>query len=133
LAVVTADSTERQRLLDEGEAIIRSGSGAHGQLYFYRDAIEATLAASDWAEALRYAQALEEYTHEEPLPWSDLFIARARLLAAVGIGQGGDALCRALTDNLAEIDRVGLRPFRARVARALKHLQQGKPTGEVLD
>ena len=94
--------------------------------------MEATLAASDWAEALRYAQALEEYTHEEPLPWSDLFIARARLLAAVGTGQGGDALCRALTDNLAEIDRVGLRPFRARVAQALKHLQQGKPTGEVL-
>ena len=43
----------RTRLLAEGEAIIQSGSGAHSQLYFYRDAMEASLAASDWAEALR--------------------------------------------------------------------------------
>ena len=40
------------------------------------------LRARRWAEALRYAQALADYTAAEPLPWSDFNIARARALAA---------------------------------------------------
>jgi hypothetical protein len=36
-----------------------------------------------------------------------------------------------LADNLAEIDRVGLRPYRARIASALRHLQQG--TSAIVD
>jgi len=53
----------RTRLLAEGEAIIQSGSGAHSQLYFYRDAMEASLAASDWAEGVTrwWAQAVTGY------------------------------------------------------------------------
>src|SRR5262249_56183587 len=46
-----------------------------------RDAIEALLAAGDGPGALVYVDALEHYTQAEPLPWSQLFAARGRLLA----------------------------------------------------
>ena len=39
------------------------------------------MSAGDGAGALEYVAALEDYTRAEPLPWSDLFAARGRLLA----------------------------------------------------
>lgn len=35
----------------------------------------------DPGKALHYADALAHYTREEPLAWSDFYIARGRLLA----------------------------------------------------
>jgi class 3 adenylate cyclase/tetratricopeptide (TPR) repeat protein len=78
---------ECNRLLAEGEELLRRGAVGHNHLWFYRDAIEAMLAVGDTASALRYVAALENYTLTESLPWSTLFIARGRAL--VGALQGG--------------------------------------------
>jgi tetratricopeptide (TPR) repeat protein len=86
-ALVTDSDPARRETLDEGEAIVRAGCLAHVGLWFYRDAIEASLIAADWAGAERYADALEEFTRPEPLPWSEFLITRGRLLAAVGRGR----------------------------------------------
>ena len=75
------DSAERAALLAEGKEMLGRGAVGHNHLWFYRDAIEALLSAGDAAGALEYVAALENYTHAEPLPWSDLFATRGRLLA----------------------------------------------------
>ena len=80
------DPVERATLLAEGKEILRRGAVGHNHLWFYRDAIEALLTAGDGAGALEYVAALEDFTRAEPLPWSDLFAARGRLLAGAARG-----------------------------------------------
>jgi class 3 adenylate cyclase/tetratricopeptide (TPR) repeat protein len=84
------DSTEgRRAALSEGEELIRNGCVAHNQLWFYPDAMEAALELGDYEAVERFAALLEDFTRPEPLPWSDFFIARGRLLAEHGRGRLG--------------------------------------------
>ena len=87
LAEAAQDPQQRRRALAEGEAIIRGGAVGHNHLRFYPDAITTALDLGEWDEAERYAEALEDYTRPEPLPWSDFFVARGRALAALGRGR----------------------------------------------
>ena len=109
---------ERAALLAEGKEILRRGAVGHNHLWFYRDAIEALLSAGDGAGALEYVAALEDYTRAEPLPWSDLFAKRGRLLARAL--QGIDEDIRAeLTDIRSSLERAGFKPFLPLVNAAL--------------
>jgi len=119
LALATDDAVEQRRLLDEGEALLGLGAVAHNHLWFYRDALEATIARGLWDDVLRYAAALENYTRAEPLPWSDLFIARARALAAWGGGTQDAKAKKALEDVREALDAVGLRFYLPAVVNAL--------------
>jgi class 3 adenylate cyclase/tetratricopeptide (TPR) repeat protein len=109
LAVATDDPATRERVLTEGEAILLSGCPSHNYLFFYRDAIEASLAVGTWDEAERYAAALEEYTRSEPLPWADFVIARGCALAKWGRGQRESDTAAELERLAAEAERIGLR------------------------
>jgi tetratricopeptide (TPR) repeat protein len=95
-ALYADDDAVAREALAEAEAILAKGCVGHNYFWFLRDAIEASLRARRWAEALRYAQALADYTAAEPLPWSDLNIARGRALAAFGGGHRGESLRREL-------------------------------------
>jgi tetratricopeptide (TPR) repeat protein len=120
LAVATEGPAERCRLLEEGEALLRRGAVGANHLWFYRDAIEALLQAGDADVALRYAAALEAYTRPEPLPWSDLFIARARALTAVASSTGRDGPVRRDLEVLRKtIEEAGLRLYRPAIDCAL--------------
>jgi class 3 adenylate cyclase/tetratricopeptide (TPR) repeat protein len=90
LAEAAEDPNERRRALAEGEAILSQGAVSHNHLRFYPLAIETALDLSDWDEAERYANALEDYTRPEPLPWSDFFIGRGRALSAIGRGRSDE-------------------------------------------
>jgi hypothetical protein len=109
LAVATDDPATREAALCEGEAILLSGCPSHNYLFFYRDAIDASLAAGAWDEAERYAAALKDYTRPEPLPWADFAIARGRALAKWGRGQRQADAAAELHRIAAEAERVGLR------------------------
>ena len=108
LAVATDDAATRERALSEGEAILLSGCPSHNYLFFYRDAIDASLAVGAWGEAERYAAALKDYTRPEPLPWADFVIARGCALAKWGRGQRGAQAATELRRLAAEAERVGL-------------------------
>jgi tetratricopeptide (TPR) repeat protein len=107
LAATTDDPSIRDNALNEGEALLQKGSLSHGYLEFYRHAMEARLKPGDWHEVERYAAALEDFTRPEPLPWSDFFIARARVLAAYGRGKRDDATVQELKRLRDEAVRVG--------------------------
>ncbi|MDP6342963.1 MAG: tetratricopeptide repeat protein [Alphaproteobacteria bacterium] len=82
LALVADDPEERQAALTEGEEMLEGRVVAHCHLWFYRDAMDACLRVGDYAAADRYAGLLEDFTRDEPMPWTDFFIARGRTLAA---------------------------------------------------
>lgn len=91
LSMVTQDADRRERALREGERLLAQGSMASNPLHFYRFAMEASLAANDWEQTERYAQALEDFTSRESLPLTDYFVARGRVLAQVGRGDNREA------------------------------------------
>jgi class 3 adenylate cyclase/tetratricopeptide (TPR) repeat protein len=86
ICALTAESSDlRHSLLHEAEDLLPDCLG-HNHLDFYEDAIQACLQAAEWDEVERYAQALEDYLVEDPLPRCTLIIARGRVLASHGRG-----------------------------------------------
>jgi hypothetical protein len=94
--------------LQEGEALLRDGGISHNYLNFYQSAMEVALLLRDWDEAQRYAAALAEYTRQEPVPWAELFIDRARALAAHGRGARKPATRKALRAIRDRVSTAGL-------------------------
>lgn len=110
LALATDDPDCRRSALEEGQEELLNGDCLSlNYLWFYRDAMEASLQAKAWDNVERYAMALEDYTRTEPLPWSDYYIARARTLAAFGRGNRDDATAKELLHLRDEAERVGLK------------------------
>ncbi len=107
LALVAAGDDERRAALTTGEALLREHAVAHGHFWFYRDAIGASLEANDWSEAERYADALADFTREEPLPWSDLQVEIGRSLAAAGRGHGDREALLACRERAAALQCDG--------------------------
>lgn len=69
--------------------------------------MDTCLQTGEWDEVDRYAQALEDYTSAEPLPYADFLIARGRALAAFGRGKRDDATMQELQRLRDEGERVG--------------------------
>ncbi len=120
LALTTEDPDERKRAIEEGETILRSGAVAHNYFWFYRDVMEAALNLGNWNAAETYAQALEDFTRAEPLPWTDFFIARGRALAAFGRGRRDAATMDELRRLRDEAERIGLTTALPALEKALK-------------
>lgn len=118
LSRVVEDREERFRMLAEGEALLKQGAVGHNHLWFYRDAIEAMLAAGDQAAALHYVTALEDYTCDEALPWSELFAARGRALAAK-LESEGESTRHELARIRTALLEAGLKLFLPPVEAAL--------------
>ncbi|MEE8500818.1 MAG: hypothetical protein V3S27_09620, partial [Kiloniellales bacterium] len=119
LALATDDRDQRERAIEEGETILRSGAVAHNHFWFYRDVMEAGLNLGDWNAADSYAQALEDFTRAEPLPWTDFFIARGRALAAFGRGGRDAATIDELRRLRAEAERIGFKTAMPALEKAL--------------
>ncbi len=83
LARAAQTPEERARCLARGEGLLKETGLAHSHLWFYREAIEASLEAREWAAALNYADALQDFARFEPLPWVDFYVERGRCIVAV--------------------------------------------------
>jgi class 3 adenylate cyclase/tetratricopeptide (TPR) repeat protein len=119
LAVLTDDDALRRRSLAEGEQLLHAGSVGHNHLRFNRHAIEASLNAGAWDEADRYAQALEDYTRPEPLPWAEFWIGWGRALAAYGRDPRSAVAAAAVKCVLDQAKRIGMLPAMSALQRAL--------------
>jgi len=105
VARLTSSPTERANALDEGDALLAAGCVSHSYFEFYSNAIEAGLQEHDWASVRHYADKLEAYTSAEPLPYTNMLIKRARLLADVG------------ENGIKKASRAGLETLRAECQR----------------
>jgi len=80
LSICSKDNHIRRAALKEGNEILESGCHAHNQLWFLRDAIDSSLISDNRKSALKYSNWLESITEQEPLPWANYFIKRARAI-----------------------------------------------------
>jgi tetratricopeptide (TPR) repeat protein len=128
LAVCRADPAARLDALREAEEILCDNCVSHNYFYLYRDGMEIHLHSGEWGRVEYFAQALEDYTSGEPLPWTDFFIARARVLAAYGKGTANDAATAELTRLRDEAVAVGFNTAMPALERALA----GEPIGPAL-
>ena len=108
LSRTTEHREDCRSALMEAEAILAKGVVGHNYLIFFEDAIEACLQWADWDDVERYADALQDYTREEPLPRSDYYIARGRALARHGRGEDTPDLKAELTRLSDEAIRIHL-------------------------
>ena len=108
IAYASQSAAERQHALAQGEALLREPCVSHCHLWFYWNAIDATLAAGEWNAALRYAAALEEYVRGEPLPWANLLVSRGRALATAGMDGPSDPALSALRRLREQLSQTGL-------------------------
>jgi ATP/maltotriose-dependent transcriptional regulator MalT len=118
LALACGDEGRGRELLAEGEALLARGCVSHNHLEFHMMAVEFLLEMRDWAGVAQHAEALNAYTRDEPLPWADLVIARARALAATrGGARPGDG--GALRDALDRVQDMGFVALGPRLRQAL--------------
>jgi hypothetical protein len=80
---------------------------AHNHLWFYRDVMEACLAARDWSRALHHAEALERTFRGETLPWVVLMVERARAIAAAAQKDNDEAAMTRLRELRATAVAAG--------------------------
>ena len=107
LALTSRDADTRRRALTEAEDTLARGAVSQNYLFFYRDAMEASLADGHFDAVERFAAALDGYASEEPLPYTRFFAARGRALARTLGGETGDDIASTLADLCEEAHRVG--------------------------
>lgn len=122
LAQAAGDSAERLQALADGEALLAKGSLSHNYFAFYASAIEACVEASDHAAVDRYCDALERYVGQEPVLWSELAIARGRLLARAVRGEHGEHLVQALEGQREKIAQSGFTVWIPGIDAALQRM-----------
>ena len=103
IAIIAENDEERRWAMATAERLLEQGCVGHCHFDFYASAIDVMLGQRQWSEALRYADALEEYAKSEPLPWSEFFVARGRALAAAGRGEGDRATLEACRKRAIEL------------------------------
>jgi len=126
-ALLAEDADARRAALAEGERLLAAGAVSHCHLWFYRDAIDASLAAREIDEVWRYAAALDAYTRDEPLAWSDYFAARARALAEWAEGARGESSVQRLCELGDRARASGLQSALPALERALDEAGAAQP------
>jgi class 3 adenylate cyclase/tetratricopeptide (TPR) repeat protein len=96
------DPVERERCRVEAEELLAQGCISHNVIGYHRFGIEDALCRGEWSRALRQASALEAYARDEPLPYIDFFVARARALAQIAV----QADARAGYDEVARLRAI---------------------------
>jgi tetratricopeptide (TPR) repeat protein len=66
-----------------GEQMLAQANLVHNHVFFQRAAIDWAIAAGDWPLVEHFAARLSDYAAAEPFPYVDLFVRRARALAAL--------------------------------------------------
>jgi class 3 adenylate cyclase/tetratricopeptide (TPR) repeat protein len=108
-AIIMGPCDAARAILDYGESLLRQTSMAHSHLFFRAFAIDWAIAAGEWDRVTRYADDLAKFTAAEPLPYTDMIVERARLLAAYR-RDPSDERIQAATDALAaKADAVDFR------------------------
>jgi len=107
-ASAAQDPAERQHWLRQGEAMLEGDCLAPGRLMFYRDAIEIFLEQRSWGEALRMADALEEFGRGEPVRFAELVAARTRGLVDLARRGPEPEIIEQLASVRDQIRRAGL-------------------------
>jgi predicted ATPase len=107
LARVAGDPHERAAHVAEAEALLVAGCLSHNHFFYRRFAIDDALARRDFDEALRHADALERYANQEPVPYVELLVRRARTWVAIARDPRDVRAAADLRASRAEAEKLG--------------------------
>jgi class 3 adenylate cyclase/tetratricopeptide (TPR) repeat protein len=111
-ANILGDAPEAREAIARGDVLLRQTSMAHSHIFFREFAIDWSMAQGDWPQVERYAGDLAQFTAAEPLPYVDMIIERARLLARLQRGPESIALHEQVAALSAKAQAVDFRlPF----------------------
>lgn len=92
-ALILGPGDTARQAIDRGEDLLRQTSMAHNHIFFRQFAIDWAIEAGDWDRALRYTGDLAQFAAADPLPYVDLIVERARVLARL-VRNPADATAR---------------------------------------
>jgi class 3 adenylate cyclase len=124
-AMLAQDEPARRDALAAGERVLTASRLSHNYFTFYDFAVQASLAAGEWNEALRFCAALDAYTAAERFPWADFIIARGRALVRHGQGDRRAALQAELQALLALARKSRLNFYQRAISEALATMASG--------
>lgn len=129
LAASTDDEAKRRTAREEAIALLARGSLSHNHLWFYQCSIEADIDRGAWAEVLRWADALEAVTKDEPLPYTEFLVRLARLAARMARSRNAEARDQldAVAAELADRGLIRLSKLARRLATPYEDVLAGKP------
>ncbi len=107
IAFVTRDAERRQAAIARGQRLLAAGAISHNHLHFHQLAMDAQLRAGDWPGAEGPRPTPLRPIATSPCPWSRFHVARGRLLAAMGRGQGDADSEAQLAELRQEAAQVG--------------------------
>ena len=102
-AMMAEHEGDLRRVLADGERSLAQGAPAHSHFWYRREAINALLRNGDWEGALWQADALENFTRAESVPYVDFQVRRARVLAAAVRGEHNAAELAACRERAVEL------------------------------
>jgi tetratricopeptide (TPR) repeat protein len=112
------DPAERTALLAEGKEMLRRGAVGHNHLWFYRDAHRGAPVGRRRSGRPGICGRARG-PRAEPLPWSDLFATRGRLLAGAARGNLDDGRREDLVRIRSALHNAGLMAFLPPIEAAL--------------
>ena len=121
-ALAAGDEQERKWALSEGERILKAGAVSHNFFFFYANAMEVSRLTENWPQVHHYADALDRYTVDERLEWSDFYMQRARLLARHGTGERGKEIESDLLQLLQQAEASHFQMAKHAIQQALHEL-----------
>ncbi len=80
-ANILGDQPAARQAVERGEDLLRQTSMAHNHIFFREFAIDWAMHVSDWNLVEHYAGDLAQFSAADPLPYVDMIVDRARLLA----------------------------------------------------
>ena len=101
------DASRRAAMETEAEAVLLQGGVFHSHVSYRRYGIEDALERGEHDDALRHAAALEAYTRDEPLPYTDLLVRRARALVTLARAPGNASARAAVSAVQQEAEALG--------------------------
>ena len=122
LAQATDDAEQRRDYLALGESALNGSSLSHNHFQFRYSALEIAVETGDPIAVTHHATALEAYTVDEPLPWSELVANTARALVPNATDLPPSQRKRRLEALAAEALAAGLQPLVQRMRAALVNL-----------
>ncbi|MBI2254529.1 MAG: AAA family ATPase [Proteobacteria bacterium] len=108
-ANILGDVPEARQAIERGETLLRQTSMAHSHIFFREFAIDWSMARGDWPQVERYAGDLAQFTAAEPLPYVEMIIDRARLLARLQRDQENASLKQQIANLSAQARAVDFR------------------------
>lgn len=91
-ANILGDQPAARQAVEKGEELLRQTSMAHNHIFFREFAIDWAMHVGDWNRVERYAGDLAQFAAADPLPYVDMIVDRARLLARLQRNPGDDAV-----------------------------------------